>query len=126
MRAAPKPIIGLMAVALVTPGCRGREEPARTRETTESPMDSLALAPKAGLEIWYTLGRSARSPQGVACVERGLEIRGGDRRVPIPLLYTGESPTLINDSTLRAVLWTNCHPVKPYRVDLRTGQPKPE
>jgi len=118
--------MSLVAVALVSPGCEGREKPAPKGEVAEPRADSLALAVRPGLEIWYSLHRSAHSPQGAECLERGLEIRQDGRRVPIPLLYTGESPTLINDSTLRAVLWTNCRPLKPYLVNLRTGQPTPE
>jgi hypothetical protein len=56
-------------------------------------------------------------------MERGLEIRRGGTRVRVPLLYTGESPTLLDDTTMRAVLWTNCKPLEKYRVDLRTGRP---
>jgi len=79
-----------------------------------------------GVEIWFTLTRPARSSTGASCVERGLEIRRAERRIPVPLLYTGESPTILNDSTMRAVLWTDCHPLTAYLVDLRTGQPVPE
>lgn len=52
-----------------------------------------------------------------------MEIRAGGRTIPIPLLYTGETPTVTNDSTLRVHLWRHCGPADLYRVDLRTGQP---
>jgi hypothetical protein len=87
------------------------------------PPDSLATSTRSGVEIWFTLSRPGRSKEGESCVERGLEIRGQGRRLPVPLLYTGEAPTVINDSTMRAMLWTNCRPVTAYRVDLRTGRP---
>jgi hypothetical protein len=85
--------------------------------------DSLATSSHSGVEIWFTLSRPARSKKGEFCVERGLEIRRDGRRLPVPLLYTGEAPTVMNDSTMRAMLWTNCRPVTAYRVDLRTGRP---
>jgi hypothetical protein len=30
---------------------------------------------------------------------------------------------LLNDSTMRAMLWTDCTAVTPYLVDLRNGRP---
>ena len=87
------------------------------------PPESLATSTRSGVEIWFTLSRPARSDEGKSCVERGLEIRRQGRRFPVPLLYTGEAPTVVNDSTMRAMLWTNCRPVTAYRVDLRTGRP---
>ena len=107
----------------------GPTERAQTKtsagEATEPP-DSLATSTRSGVQIWFTLSRPARSEQGESCVERGLEIRRQGRRLPVPLLYTGEAPTVINDSTMRAMLWTNCRPVTAYRVDLRTGRPMRE
>jgi hypothetical protein len=76
-----------------------------------------------GQEVWFTLARTGRAPDGTTCVERGLEIRTGAKRLPVPLLYTREAPVLLNDSTMRAVLWTNCKPGEAYRVDLRNGRP---
>jgi len=104
----------------------GRTERAQTKTSAgkvAEPQDSLATSTRSGVEIWFTLSRPARSSEGQACVERGLEIRRDGRRLPIPLLYTGEAPTVVNDSTIRAMLWTNCRPVTPYRVDLRSGRP---
>ncbi len=100
-----------------------RAQPKTSEGEAAEPQESLATSSPAGVEIWFTLSRPARSTEGQACVERGLEIRRDGRRLPIPLLYTGEAPTVVNDSTIRAVLWTNCRPVTPYRVDLRTGRP---
>lgn len=56
-------------------------------------------------------------------MERGLEIRDGTRRTPVPLLYTRDVPRVVNDSTVSARLWTACMPGPEYRVNLRTGQP---
>jgi hypothetical protein len=52
-----------------------------------------------------------------------MEIRAGGRAIPIPLLYTGETPTITNDSTLQVHIWRHCMPADLYRVHLRTGQP---
>jgi hypothetical protein len=87
------------------------------------PADSLALTTATGTSVWFTLARSATGPDGRKCVERGIEIRSPGKHIAVPLLYTAEPPELLNDSTLRARLWTNCAPGDLYRVDLRTGRP---
>ena len=52
-----------------------------------------------------------------------MEIRQAGRRTPIPLLYTGAAPALVNDSTIRARVWLRCVPGSAYLVNLRTGVP---
>ncbi|MEO8088779.1 MAG: hypothetical protein ABI703_00625 [Gemmatimonadales bacterium] len=107
-------------------GCGGSKAEAPVTADSAGrglPPDSLALASARGVEIWYTLARASTGADGQDCVERGLEIRHGGRRVPVPLLYTGSPPVLVNDSTIRATLWTHCTPGDTYRVDLRTGRP---
>ena len=91
--------------------------------SSSAPADSLALTGRHGVEVWYTISRPASEPGGAKCVERGLEIRRNGKRIQVPLLYTGEAPSLINDSMMRATLWTNCRPVADYQVNLRTGRP---
>jgi hypothetical protein len=91
--------------------------------TSLTPNDSLVLSNSAGIEVWFTLARGATSAGGGKCVERGLEIRHHGKRVKVPLLYTGTPPVLLNDSTMRAMLWTHCEPGDAYLVDLRSGQP---
>jgi hypothetical protein len=81
------------------------------------------LTSPAGAEIWLTLVRAATGADGGRCVERGLEIRQGGKRVQVPLLYTGAPPVLLNDSTMRAILWTHCRPGDAYLVNLRSGHP---
>lgn len=122
----PKPVwFGIFgAAALLVSGCRPerRSPPPNSRAATE-PADSLALSGPGGVEIWFTLARAAHGIDGRDCQERGLEIRRAENRVPVPLLYTGEPPTLLNDTTIRAVLWTHCQPLDSYLIDLRTGRP---
>jgi len=87
------------------------------------PPESLVLRTPRGLELRFTFAREDRDSTGAACVERGLEIREGARRTPVPLLYTRDVPRVVNDSTVSARLWTHCVPGPAYRVNLRTGQP---
>lgn len=58
----------------------------------------------------------------MTCVERGLQIRQGGKPVPVPLLYTGTLPGLLNDSTIRAMLWTHCQAGDANLVNLRSGR----
>jgi hypothetical protein len=110
-------------------GCGGAAGERHTRGDTSSsvaPADSLVLRNAAGIEVWLALARTAADASGKMCVERGLEIRNGQSRVRVPLLYTGSPPVLLNDSTIRAILWTHCQPGEAYLVNLRNGQPAPE
>jgi hypothetical protein len=114
-------------VLVLLGGCGGMEQDVHERPAgagaSSQPGDSLALVSGSGSEVWFTLSRTGRAPDGTTCVERGLEIRAGEKRMPVPLLYTQQAPVLLNDSSIRAVLWTNCKPGDTYLVDLRTGRP---
>jgi hypothetical protein len=112
-----------LAAFLLT-ACRLAPRSETTGEADASkPADSLVISNANGVEVWFTLARVARAPDGKQCVERGLEIRRGETRVQVPLLYTGTTPVLLDDSTMRALLWNHCRPVDAYRVDLRSGRP---
>jgi hypothetical protein len=113
-------------IVLVLLGACRQEKQARPSGTAVSEpatSDSLVAAGENGLEVWFTLTRVGRASDGGSCVERGLEIRRGDTRIPVPLLYTGTAPVLIDQSTMRAELWNHCRPVATYLVDLRSGRP---
>ena len=69
--------------------------------TPPAPADSLVATAPGGAEVWFTLARPD-SADGRHCVDRAIEIRRGGTRVPVPLLYAGESPEILNDTTLRA------------------------
>ncbi len=120
---ARRPVI----VALVL-GCGGGERtPPKAPASADSvPADSLVVTAPGGVQVWFTLARHATSPEGVPCVDRTMEIRRGDTRVQVPLLYTGTPPELVNDSTLRARLSNQCRPGDAYLVDLRSGRPTRE
>lgn len=87
------------------------------------PVDTLLLTTPAGIQVWFGAARTAKDSSGKPCLERVMEIRAGERVIPIPLLYTGSAPHLVNDSTIEAATWLNCRPGNLYRVSLRTGQP---
>jgi hypothetical protein len=98
---------------------------AATVAAAPVPADSLAASAPGGLEVWFTMARNDRGADGRLCTDRTLEIRRGPGRVAVPLLYTGEAPRIVNDTTLEAVLYRGCRPLARYRVDTRTGQPTP-
>lgn len=105
------------------PGNAAGEAPAAP--AAAAPADSLALS-IGGAEVWYTLARPGRSQSGEPCVDRALEIRRGERRIPVPLLYTGTPPEPVDDTTFRARLSDHCAPGASYLVNLTTGRPTPE
>ncbi|MEO8226882.1 MAG: hypothetical protein ABI637_05585 [Gemmatimonadota bacterium] len=111
-------------------GASGDRAAAQTLDTTAAaapvaaPPDSLVVTGR-GLEVWFTLARTDHAADGAACTDRTIEIRRGERRVAVPLLYTEQAPRMLDDSTLEATLYRNCQPAGRYHVDTRTGQPAP-
>jgi hypothetical protein len=105
----------------------GRERAAEPRQKDAGPpaqpAESLVLRAPSGTEVWFTAARGAVDSSGTTCVERVMEIRRDGRRTAVPLLYTGQVPRLVNDSTIEAPIWLHCRPGNVYRVSLRTGQP---
>lgn len=103
------------------------DETAEQGTASEAPApaaaDSLVATAPGGVEIWFTLSREATATDGTRCTDRAIEIRRGDTRVPVPLLYTGAVPEIVNDTTMRARLSNSCVPGDTYLVDLRTGRP---
>ena len=96
--------------------------PPGSRADPPRPADSLVATAPGGTEIWFTLARPGKGDDG-ECVDRAIEIRRNGARVPVPLLYTGTAPEIVNDTTLRARLSNGCRPGDSYLVDLRTGRP---
>lgn len=108
--------------------CNGkREDTAVSGSDTVArpvaPAESLVATAPGGIEIWFTLARQSASPEGVPCTDRTMEIRNGASRIPVPLLYTGSAPELVNDTTIRARLSNQCTPGDAYLVNLKTGRP---
>lgn len=85
--------------------------------------DSPALSAPGGVTVWFSGSRLGTDAAGRSCTERGLVIVRDSTRKLVPLLMTGDTPVLLNDSTLRAHLWRDCRPVGAYDVSLRTGTP---
>ncbi len=115
-------------MALLT-GCGSGQPDAEPPEAVATlppaPADSLASRPVPGVEIWFTVGRTGRDSTGATCYERTLEIRDSAGRRRVPLLYTLEAPTRLDDTSVRARVYLNCAAGDPYRVSLRTGRPTP-
>lgn len=97
--------------------------PPQVATASSSLPDSLALTAPGDVEVWFTGARPAADSTGTSCTERVMEIRRDGRRIAIPLLYTGQVPRLVNDSTLEVPIWLHCRPGNVYRVSLTTGQP---
>ncbi|HEU4799329.1 MAG TPA: hypothetical protein VFS94_01730 [Gemmatimonadales bacterium] len=123
----------LLLLAVAAAGCSGEQAqdaagdsaPDTAIVAAPPPADSLALSLGEGGGIWFTIARSATAEDGRSCLERGLEIRDAAGARLVPLLYTGEAPMLIDDSTAQVHLFRNCRPDALYLVNLRTGQPTP-
>jgi hypothetical protein len=123
--------LGLVAVVMLI-GCGGGDRVAQkpaadtaSVATVGVPRESLAVN-GPGVQIWFTLPRQGTGPDGKPCIDRAIELRRDGKRIPIPLLYTEEAPRIVNDTTARAVLYTNCTAGDPYLVDLRSGRPTRE
>ncbi len=117
----------LVATLLLLPAC---SEKPRTG-TTDSPSTAATkpapeqvLTAPGGVEVWFTDSRTARDSGGTSCTERVMQVRREGKQIPVPLLYTGAKPTLVNDSTMEAAIWLNCRPGNVYHVNLRTGYPE--
>jgi hypothetical protein len=115
-----------LSISLAACGTSGGKSAAMVDTTVSTaPADSLAVA-GPGVEIWFTLSRSGSAADGTPCVDRAIELRRDGKRIPVPLLYTREAPSIVNDTTARAVLYTGCVAGDAYLVDLRSGRPTRE
>ena len=118
----------LFGLAALSVSC-GQDTSPASRQTHSAdsarvqPVAQRVLTAPGGVEVWFGDERPSRDSAGTACTERALEIRGPAGRRIIPLLYTLDTPTVLDDSTIRARLYTDCRPGPMYRVDLRTGLP---
>jgi hypothetical protein len=127
----------LAALTALAAGCGGEQAarpPARqpaeesrpTIRATPVSTDSLVLTLGGGAEVWFTSLRQGKDSAGTACIERAVEVRRDSVRLPVPLLYTRETPLPLNDSQFRAVLYRDCVPFAVYRVGAADGMPHVE
>jgi hypothetical protein len=117
---------GLGALLLAGCGARGEPSPGATPAVDQDPVraaDSLVLTLGSGATVWLTEGRRATDSSGATCVERSVEIRRDSIRLKVPLLYTGSTPTALDDSTFKAELFRDCRPSASYKVNVRDAQP---
>lgn len=117
------------ALLLVLSACaseKPRDQAASADSAAPVPADSLALSVNDSTQLWFVAGRTDTAESGETCQEHLLELRHGDRRTSVPLLYTMALPTRLNDTTLRAALYRHCAVASWYQVDVRTGLPRPE
>jgi hypothetical protein len=77
-----------------------------------------------GAEVWFTGAMADSTAGGVPCTTRTMEIRRGETRTPVPLLYTLGPPEPVDDTTVRAALVRECASHDIYLVDTRTAQPR--
>lgn len=129
MRAAH--LAAALALAVVA-GCVGDGPPPERSPLADSSVasngfpalpDSLALTLPGGADLWFSGARVGTDSLGQTCVERGLVIVRGNTRTLVPLLMTGTTPTIVNDTTVRARIWLHCRPGDSYDVNVRTGTP---
>ena len=80
-------------------GERGEKAGPAADSTPAPPADSLVATAPGGTEVWFTLARPD-SGEGGRCTDRAIEIRRGAARIPVPLLYTGTAPQMVDDTTL--------------------------
>lgn len=122
------PLAALLILGLACGPPAEQPEPSSDQpefHTQLTPLDdSLALRAPDGAEVWFTDSRVGTAADGAPCIERVMEIRRDGERIAVPLLYTGETPRLIDDSTIRAHIWLNCRPGNTYDVNLRSGEPR--
>jgi hypothetical protein len=115
-----------LSLSLAACGTSGHKTTAvADTAVSAAPKESLAVA-GPGVEIWFTFSRPGLAADGTPCVDRAIELRREGNRIPVPLLYTHEAPTIVNDTTARAVLYTGCLAGDAYLVDLRSGRPTRE
>jgi hypothetical protein len=114
-------LIGLVGCERSAPSPAAEAAPAAPAEASAPAPEQILTAGDA--EVWFGAAREGRDSAGTACVERTLEIRSAAGRRVVPLLYTRDTPTVVNDSTIRARLFSNCVAGPTYQVDLRSGLP---
>ena len=119
---------GVLVVLALVAACQRRASPAAAPAT--SPPASATVAPAEthlfdlpdSTQVWMVSGREAHASGGTTCLERGIQLRKGPLKIPVPLLYTSTLPEVVNGK-LVARLSKDCVAGDTYAIDPKTGQP---
>jgi len=121
--------VASICLVMLLPACQRAASPATTRDSTatarvvdSAPPTTHILDLQDGTEVWFTVGRVGHGPTGAPCLERGIQLRKGPLKMPVPLLYTSALPVVVRGK-LVASLSTGCVSGDEYSIDLKTAQP---
>ena len=118
------------SVLILLAACKGTPSPAATSAAALDDSSS-AVVPMAethlfdladSTQVWIVTGREAHASGGERCLERGIQLRKGPLKIPVPLLYTSTLPEVV-DGKLVARLSKDCVSGARYAIDPKTGQP---
>lgn len=114
-------------VVLLLAACGETPRPAPVTATPTipaGPADSLVLTLPDSTTVWMVRGREGIGADGATCQERSLELRKGEHKVMVPLLYARTAPHL-EHGKLYATLSNRCADVAEYAIDPVTAYPTP-
>lgn len=121
-----------LALFVLLAGCKEAPSPQAGAPATIAADDtSSAMVPTAethlfdmpdSTQVWMVTGREAHASGGERCIERGIQLRKGPFKIPVPLLYTSTLPEIVNGK-LVARLSKDCVSGASYSIDTKTGQP---
>ena len=77
-----------------------RRRQAEQRDAAAVPADSLVATAPGGAEVWFTLARAGQRRRRAAASTERSRSAAAARAIPVPLLYTGDAPEIVNDTTL--------------------------
>ena len=110
---ASEPSPWLSAACSAAAAAADRPAGARRRRRSRGPAgpaDSLVATASERRGDLVHAGAAGQRRRAARCIDRAIEIRRDGTRVPVPLLYTGTAPEIVNDTTLRARLSEHCRP----------------
>lgn len=124
--------IAAAVVLALLAACKEAPAPGTSSATTPAADDtSSAMIPIAethlfdladSTQVWLVTGREAHASGGEKCIERGIQLRKGPFKIPVPLLYTSSLPE-VQDGKLVAQISNDCVAGASYSIDPKTGQP---
>ncbi|HEX7918284.1 MAG TPA: hypothetical protein VF454_02725 [Gemmatimonadales bacterium] len=127
----PYRIAALVTLVLLAASKEAPTPQAGTPATIAADDTSSAMVPTAethlfdmpdSTQVWMVTGREAHASGGEKCIERGIQLRKGPFKIPVPLLYTSTLPEIENGK-LVARLSKDCVSGASYAIDTKTGQP---